>query len=177
MIKKKYELHAAKHGFTLIELLVTFSIVAIISGIGFASFVSYSRKQAVLQAAANLKQMVDLARYNAVSVIKPAACASTDEVAAYTFSFCLNGNPSCTIGTNAAYEVHVNCHTSPPLIASGTLPQNVTFSISGVTGTPCQDLQFNSVRPSVAGAPCSIFLNGYNNNVKINIDPLGYVSY
>ena len=48
-----------KKGFTLVEMLVTISIVTLLSGVGFAAFVSHSRTQAVEQAANDLKEGVE----------------------------------------------------------------------------------------------------------------------
>src|SRR3989304_4061483 len=105
-------------GFTLIELLVVFTLASIVSGIGFASFASYSRRQVVIQAAANFKQTVDLARFNALSSVKPTTvCGETDELS----------NFKVVIINNVDYEMSVTCGIEHVQVAK-TLPQNVTFS-------------------------------------------------
>lgn len=57
-------------GFTIIELLVVFSVIAIISTIGVASFVTYSRAQALQQAANDVASTLNLAKNSASSQLK-----------------------------------------------------------------------------------------------------------
>jgi prepilin-type N-terminal cleavage/methylation domain-containing protein len=54
-------------GFTLIELVVAFSIMAILSTVGVASFVNYSRSQTIQQAANNLSTALNTAKAAAVA--------------------------------------------------------------------------------------------------------------
>ena len=148
-------------GFTLIELLVVFTLVSIVSGIGFASFVSYSRRQVVVQAAADFKQTIDLARFNALSSVKPAACGVNDELSDF----------KVVIINDVDYEMKVTCGVEHVQVTK-TLPQNVTF------GSPtCTTLTFNIISGVVTGVPCEIFVNGYNNQITIQIDSNGHVSY
>ena len=160
-------------GFTLIELLVVFTLVSIVSGIGFASFASYSRRQAVVQAAADFKQTADLARFNALSQVKPATCGSTGELSDFKVNVC--SNAICqTSGVD--YEMNLTCEGLEQVQDTKILPQNITFS--DVVGSPiCANLTFNTVSSVVIGAPCEIFVNGYGNQIKIQIDSNGHVSY
>ncbi|MBI4091697.1 MAG: type II secretion system protein [Candidatus Levybacteria bacterium] len=160
-------------GFTLVELLVVFSLVSIVSGIGFASFASYSRRQVVVQAAANFKQTVDLARFNALSQVKPATCGSTDELSSFKVNVC--SNAICqTSGVD--YELNVTCAGLEQVQDTKILPQNITFS--DVVGSPtCANITFNTVSGIIIGVPCEIFVNGYGNQIKIQIDSNGHVSY
>lgn len=162
-----------KRGFTLIELLVVFALVSIVSGIGFASFVSYSRRQVVVQSAQNFKQAVDLARFNALSHVKPTVCSASDELSNFKVNVC--SNAICqTSGVN--YEMNVTCAGLEQVQITKTLPQNVTFS--NVVGSPtCGTLTFNVISSIVTGAPCEIFVNGYGNQIKIRIDSNGHASY
>src|ERR1035437_8596669 len=57
-------------GFTLIELIVVFTVIAILSTIGTASFVSYSHTQALNQAASDLVQNLNLAKSLSASQLK-----------------------------------------------------------------------------------------------------------
>lgn len=163
-------------GFTILELLVVFSLIAVVSGVGFISFVSYSRKQILVQAGSDLKQAVELARFNALSGVKPAACGATDQLISYALNFCFNNNPLCDSALNGKeYQLHASCGTisPPPLILSKKLPQNVTFQ-APTTGIPCQDLVFNSVNPVVSGGPCKVKISGYSSSVTFSIDLQGY---
>ena len=169
-----YILHPRSNfGFTLIELLVTFTLISTISGIGFASFVSYSRRQVVVQAAADFKQAIDLARFNALSSVKPAACGANDELSNFKVNVC--SNAICqTSGVD--YEMNVTCAGLEQVYVKKTLPQGVTFS--NVPGNPaCATLTFNALTGVAQGLPCEIYINGYGNQVIFSVDSNGHVSY
>lgn len=59
------------HGFTLVELLVVFSIIGLLSVLGVAGFVDYSRAQAVAAASLEFATMLQTARSRAQSQVKP----------------------------------------------------------------------------------------------------------
>ena len=159
-----------RKGFTLIELLVTFTLISIITGIGLASFVSYSQRQVVVQAASDFKQAVDLARFNALSSVKPKACSGV--LSDFKFNVCFNA--TC-YNSGVDYEVIVGCGLDLSVL-SKKLPQNVTFS--NVVGSPnCTTLKFTPISGVVTGVPCEIFVNGYGNQIKVSIDLNGHASY
>ena len=161
-------------GFTLMELLVVFTLISIVSGIGFAAFVSYSRRQVIVQSAQNFKQTVDLARFNALSHVKPTVCDASDELSNFKVNVCSNAICQTTSGVD--YEMNVTCGGLEQVQITKTLPQNVTFS--NVAGSPtCTNLTFNIISNTVTGVPCKIFVNGYGNQIKIQIDSNGHVSY
>ncbi len=158
-------------GFSLIELLVTFTLISIISGIGFASFVSYSRRQVVNQAAGNLKETIDLARFSAVSFVKPKflsdgtpLCSDTDQLSSYKINFCLNN--SCPPGADYDYEMVVVCSGNQNIVRTRKLPDNV--SATNVNGSPkCTTITFNVLSNSIQGNPCSIYVEGYGNQFHV----------
>ncbi len=160
-------------GFTLIELLATFTLISIVSGLGFASFMSYSRRQVVVQAAADLKQIIDLARSNALSRVKPATCNMNEGLSNYKINFCLN---SACQTSQVDYEMSATCAGLEEVQTTRKLPQNVTFS--NVSGSPnCAALTFDVITKAVSGAPCEIFVNGYGNQIKVSADSNGHVNY
>lgn len=178
-----YNIQSTSSGFTLIEILVVFSLMSIVAGVGFASFVSYSRSQTLTQSASDIKGTVDKARFNAISSVKPpaqAGCGETDSLNSYTFNFCVNFNPSCTgseFVNGRSYQIHVTCGSQTPLLVlSKTLPANVSF-LSPDSGNQCQDVVFTSVSSAVAGGNCGIKVGGYGNAVNVSIDAGGYVSF
>ncbi len=170
---RSYILHLTS-GFTILELLVVFSLIAVVSGVGFISFVSYSRKQILVQAKSDVKQAVELARFNALSNVKPAACGS-DSLTSYTVKFCTNLNCLGISGTinGQSYIVRVSCGAQNPLVLSKTLPQNVTF-LDGDSSPRCQDVVFNSVNPVVSGGPCYLKISATSGYLTFSIDSQGY---
>ncbi len=58
-------------GFTFIELIVVFSVIAILSSVGIASFVSYSRTQQLNSSSSELVTLINLAKSRSASQIKP----------------------------------------------------------------------------------------------------------
>lgn len=167
-----YNLQSISSGFSLIELLVTFTLITIISGIGFASFVSYSRRQIVNQAAGDIKQTVDLARFNALSSVKPSLCSTTDQLSSYKVNFCLNA--LCQTA-NVDYEMVVFCGAES-VVRSGKFPQNVT--VANVVGSnSCATIAFNILTSITEGVPCEIYVEGYGNQLKVSIDSIGNASY
>ncbi|MBU2632354.1 prepilin-type N-terminal cleavage/methylation domain-containing protein [Patescibacteria group bacterium] len=68
-----------KEGFTLIELLISVTVLGILSVIGLASYVDYSREAALESARASLKSTLYDARSRALSQKKPASCTNASE--------------------------------------------------------------------------------------------------
>lgn len=161
-------------GFTLMELLVVFTLVSIVSGIGFAAFVSYSRRQVIVQSAQNFKQTVDLARFNALSHVKPTVCDTSDELSNFKVNVCSNAICQTTSGVD--YEMNVMCGGLERVQVAKTLPRNITFANVAESPT-CANLIFNTISNIVTGVPCEIYVNGYGNQIKIQIDSNGHVSY
>ena len=158
------------NGFTLIELLVVFSLIAVITGIGLVSLVSYSRAQTVKQAAAEVKQMIDLAKFNSLSFVKPERC--TDALAGYKLDFCAN---TLCQRANVDYEIVVLCTTDDPVVQFRNFPSNISTNNIGLS-EPCTSITFN-INKQTQGIPCEINVAGYNNQVKLSVDSVGYVTY
>ena len=160
-------------GFSLIEILVAFSLISVLSTVGFVSFVSYSRRQVVVQAAANVKQAVDLARYNTVSFVKPSVCGGADKLSSYKLNFCFNA--SCQ-DSNASYEMVVICGSREEVLESKVFPKDVVVTnVPGVSN--CSTIIFNLISGNSQGLPCEMYISGYGNQIKVSIDSIGHVSY
>ncbi len=95
-------------GFTLLELLVVFSVIGILTGIGFASFVSYSKKQSIDQTAQDLKTAIDEARFSAVSRVKPSGCG-TNTLDRYQVIPCANGGSNVCNTPSDLYQLAAIC--------------------------------------------------------------------
>lgn len=65
-----------KKGFTLIELVVVFSVMAVLATVGMASFLNFSRSQALQQAASDVTATLNTAKSEAVAQVKPTAAGS-----------------------------------------------------------------------------------------------------
>jgi prepilin-type N-terminal cleavage/methylation domain-containing protein len=166
-------IQSANRGFTLTELLVTFTLMATIVGIGFASFVSYSRRQTAIQAAADFKQTIDIARFNALSHVKPEVCGARDRLSSYKINVCFNA--ICQT-SGVSYEMTVTCGGIERAQTTKILPQNISFS--NVPDSPrCGTITINTVSGSLTGTPCEIFLVGYGNQIKVSVGASGYVTY
>lgn len=172
-------------GFTLIELMAVFSIVSIVTGMGIISLVGYSRSQVSTQAAADIKQAIETARFNALSSVKPASCFSVNPLASYTVRFCIN-NPNCIDPgsnlNNVAYQIQVAClGQSSALVSTKKLPKDYVFTSS----SSCLDVKFNSLTATagltttgaILPSGCTLVLHGYGPDKTVTISQQGYVSY
>lgn len=121
-------------GFTIIELLIVFSILAILSTVGIASFVSYTNSQKLRNAILELKTMLQEGRSNALSQVKPASCGVLQ---GYEVRFCCTGGgtncPTCLSPDD--YELDAMCSSiaSGILIKSSNFPDGVTVNNAQTT--------------------------------------------
>ena len=157
----------ASRGFTLLELVVVFSVLAAVSTVGIASFVSYSKSQTLQGTYLNLIQALNLARADALSQVKPAFCEGHTlqgyEVDLNTFS-----NPN-------SYTFSAKCDgISDPNPQTVSLPPNIAFNS---TLTPQTSIFFpilsNTVLSCSGNNICVITIKGYNSCRAIIIDSLG----
>lgn len=157
-------------GFTLIELLVVFVLMAIVSGIGFASFSDYSKKQTLIQAANNFKESINLAKFNAISSVKPASCPDSSFLNGYKLIVCAKA--TCKGQGSPDYEIDMTCDGVDTPVQSRTFPNGVTLDAS----TTCAVLDFKTVSGTLSGGSCSITLKGFNKTSLLNVDLIGNVS-
>lgn len=112
-------------GFTLIELIVAFSIVSILSVVGIASFVNYSRAQAVDAEAEHVIAGLNLAKAKAQSQVKPEGCdTSTDPSRHHT----LKGYSFFVDNSNETFRVQALC--VPP---GGSVAQTFDITLEGAS--------------------------------------------
>lgn len=114
-------------GFTLVELLVVISIICILSVVGIASYMNFSRSQTVTQAAKKIVQDIRLAQSLANNNQKPelnicpSGCQTLD---GYTFSL---------DHSSRNYTISANCL---PVVACSSIKSETLasgFDFSGLT--------------------------------------------
>ncbi len=166
-------------GFTLIELLVVFSLIGVLSGVGFASFSSYGNRQVLNQASLDIKQAIDLARFDALSSVKPSACQDTDVLTGYVVNFCnfsqLQSLANCKPG-GADYEVDALCGAQTITVLSKKFTQSVQLLTAGGNPSDCAIINFGTLNALGTGVPCKFNIKAYGNQSTINVDSTGYVS-
>lgn len=90
-----------QYGFTLIELMIVFSVMVILSAIGFASFVTYSHSASVDTNMKEIKTTIFTARSRALSQIRDSSCFANGftgqgyELKGYQVVFCCSFGPAC----------------------------------------------------------------------------------
>lgn len=149
-------------GFTLLELMIVFSVIAILSTIGIASFVNYSRSQSLQTAASDLALTLDSAKSRASSQVKISACSGA-----------LNGyQVDINTVSKKDYTLSVYC-PEVHVIQTTTLPDNgnITFDTGQTTANP---IFFPVLTGAVRGAG-AIVLTGYGQSRWVCIDPRGIV--
>ncbi len=148
----------SEKGFTLLELIVVFTIIAILSTMGIASFMTYSRNQTLVQAAQSLENTIHLARSDALSQVKPSVC--TGQV--------LNGYQIDINTLNNTYSLSVVCNGTH-VVSQTTLPTTISFS----SQTTATSIFYPIISSGATGGNTKIVLTGYGNNFTINIDNNG----
>lgn len=152
---------SSKSGYTLIEILVVIALIAILSALGFSGYISYSRRQTLVQTGSEVKQTIERAKFNAASSVKPQTC--TDSLVGYSF----------TINSNISYRLNLLCGTNVVLVETGSLPNNVSFDLGSTT---CSQIQFQLISGGVTGGECKITIKGFGNQIILDVDRVGNVS-
>ena len=165
----------SRRGFTIIEILVVFALVAILSGVGLVSFVTYSRSQQLNQTANDMKLMISQARSSAQSTVKTNTDMNGDKVDCYNQP---DGQYETLVGysivvDNDQLQIKLNCEILPAkTFRSIVLPRNISFT----GASTCGIILFNSLTSQVSGAPCSFVISGYGLSKTLSIDATGNVN-
>lgn len=149
-------------GFTIIELLVVFSVLIVISGVGLVSFSNYSNTQSLNQAREDVLQFYKVAKFNAVSSVKPdlAQCNSST-ISQYKMQLCAKTGSCLSTDT---YEMDAVCGSQTVKIQSKKLP--ATISLGGAT--TCTTVTYNIQTGITTGLPCAVELSGYGQTLTFN---------
>lgn len=155
-------------GFTLIEISIVISILAIISTVGLASFVNFSRKQALQSSGDQLATMFNLAKSRAFSQVKPQECTNQP----------LNGYKVVISETNNSFELDAVCSGNVFKISENSLSQGLSFSGSDTTSTSFFFPVISGgvvISGVIPGSPGSVVLSGFNMKKTITVDSIGNV--
>ena len=110
-------------GFTLLEVLMGIAVVGIVfSGLGYASFRDFSRRQRVIAVQRTLMSDLRFAQKDSVSGKKPAGCSGV--LNGYEFR-----QASCSGGSCSQYNINSLCSGNQSVnVKQITLPSNVTVN-------------------------------------------------
>ena len=161
MSKVKGQMSNVQKGFTLIEISIVVSIMAALTTMGVASFVSYSRSQSLQTAALDFSTTLNLAKSRSFSQVKPQQCVSQ----------ALEGYRVQILAGNDGYELQAICAGNVYKVKEGTFPQNITVSPDGTTST---SFFFPIISGGVVGSG-SVVLTGYGQSRTITVDQIGTV--
>lgn len=150
--QKKVSFDMPESGFTLIELLIVFSIMTILSSIGIASFVGYSRSAQVDTNMKEFKSLLYTARSRALSQIRDSACFTAGftgqgyELRGYQVVACCSFGALCTTvpctNSQDSYELQAvyglpdgTGLTAQTCVSKKFTDPNITFSSSATKAT------------------------------------------
>ncbi|MDO8620792.1 MAG: prepilin-type N-terminal cleavage/methylation domain-containing protein [Candidatus Levybacteria bacterium] len=159
------------YGFTLIELIVAFSVIALLSTVGIASFVSYSRNQALVVSAKDLVNTLNLAKSRSLSqVLEPSQC-SGQSLIGYEVRLCGLLTSSCPPLADYSYELNVVCSgIIVPPIETKKLPPGVSFD----NATQTTSFLFPILTGGVKGSG-AIVLSGYGQTKTVTVSNSGVI--
>lgn len=152
-------------GFTLIELIVVFSVIAILSTVGVASFVSYSKAQTLQQATNDFITVLNTAKSRASVQVKPSPqCLSTSALGGY----------SVTVNIAArTYALNVICSGTTTALSTQTLPTNVSFNSAAASPpTTTTNIVFSVLTGGVTGTG-NVVLSSYGSTKTVTINSVG----
>lgn len=161
------------YGFTLIELVVAFSVIAFLSTVGIASFVNYSRSQALVVSTKDLVNVLNLAKSRSLSqVLAPSQC-SGQSLIGYEVRLCGFSTPTCL--SEGDYELNIACSGnifSP--VEAKKLPVGISFDENQTTTT---SFLFPILTGGVnmGGGNGTIVLSGYGQTRTIMVNSSGVI--
>ncbi|MBI2430425.1 MAG: prepilin-type N-terminal cleavage/methylation domain-containing protein [Candidatus Levybacteria bacterium] len=153
-------------GFTLIELIIVIAVTAVLSVIGIAAFVSYSRTQALNAATQDVVTMLQVAKSRAQSQVIPENhLCGTSRFAGYQVVIPL----PITQGVYRLEAVFEGSCTKEIGNQNKKLPQNISFDANSSTS-----IKF-SVLTGEASVLGNIKINGYSKTKRITVSSSGLI--
>lgn len=179
---KKMEIPGKQAGFTLVELIVVFSIMVLISSLGLAGFVNFSREQTLKSTAQDIKSMLISARAYSLSQLN--SCGN-HQFSGYSVYFCNTNNVQCGscrgIYPNGDqeryYELDILCDGVPDANNPKQykkLPANVT-----VNASTCKSYTFEPITSAVVASDgnqsISVSYDNTSYSQTITVTPQGVI--
>ncbi|QQG40695.1 MAG: prepilin-type N-terminal cleavage/methylation domain-containing protein [Candidatus Levyibacteriota bacterium] len=158
-------------GFTLIELIIVIAITAVLSVVGIAAFVNYSRAQTLSAATSEVATMLQLAKSRAQSQVKPTQCSDTQQLNAYRVEICDGSCRGATDPDLKDYEFRVSCGGSFYTLDTKKLPANISFDKTSIAV-----VEFNTISGGISGSGGEIKVTGYGNCKKISVNSASNIS-
>lgn len=158
-MRKKHFFSYSASGFTLIELLVVFTIMAMLSSVSIASYVTYNNNQTFTTSVQTVMSMLNNAKSESLSGIVPSQCVN-EQFTGYQVALTPPSN----------YELDALCEGNTYAITKSVLPTGVTFSSSSTLKVIFQPLNGEVQNQSV------IIVSGYGQSNTITISQEGIVS-
>ncbi|MDE2025017.1 MAG: prepilin-type N-terminal cleavage/methylation domain-containing protein [Patescibacteria group bacterium] len=155
-------------GFTLVELVIVFSIIALLSITGLASFSAFSQRQQLSNSVSDLRTIFNVARTRTLSQVNGTTgnfCTSSEQFGGYVVLVCCTAKGSQTNCPSIAacngtddYDMFETCYsgssTAYKFIQGGKFSNSVAVDAS----TTARTFQFTPLTGAVsfgAGGPVS----------------------
>ena len=153
----------------MIEIIVVFTVIAIISAVGVASFVNYSRTQTVNTAVSDVANILNKARSRAASQIRPqvSGCDNNESLDGYRVAICATDIASCASNNQVNYyQLQAKCGGVGQYrrVEEKRLPSSVEFDSSSYGKT-----FFFPVLTGGSSNEDSIMIKGYGITKTINV--------
>lgn len=177
------------HGFTLIELIIVFTIFTILSGVGVASFVTYSRSQAVDNSLRELKTTLLTARSRALSQLKGTNCGNNVnlQLLGYEVVMCSvpgHSHPSNVACNNLsnAYELQVICglpdgtgQVANTVLEKKFIDPNISFDTTSTVTYFYFSTITAAVTTDASGGSSTAVVKGYSLKRSVSVSQTGVI--
>ncbi|MGH7204158.1 MAG: pilus assembly FimT family protein [Candidatus Levyibacteriota bacterium] len=181
-------------GFTLIELLVVIAMMAVLTSLGVASYSSYNNAQVIQTAGSDVVNMLNTAKSQAISQVKPADCkdnplsgyqVTIDSVQQqYTLSAvcgtdAIDTFPSIDPSISPSISPVVNPSVDPS--ANTDKPHTVTITTQPLPAqvnfdTNSSSQIFFAISTGTITSPQTVIITGYGKTKTITVSPTGNIS-
>ena len=150
------------NGFTLIELIIVFSVMAILSSIGIASFASYANSQKLRSAALDVKTVLQQARSQAFTQVKPVSCTGAGAFQGYEVRLCGVSGTNCSSTGNNDYELDAMCDSTAIVVSATKFVSGVSVDTGKTTQGTFHFTPITGGIANLTSGKATIVLDGAN---------------